>query len=284
MPTPALPRHALLLIAHGTRNPRGAAEMDELVERVQGRLEVHAAAAWLEDFASPHAAAAAAELVDRGASALVTLPLLHFAAGHAKTDVPAELAAVRAAFPGLPLHHGRVLGVHPALLRLGAARVAAVSTDAAEEALVVAASGSSDPDANGELAKAARMLAEATGHRWVEPCFAGVTWPAIDEVLARVAAAGVRRAVLFSWSLLAGLLEQRVARAAKKVSAATGLDVRDAGRFGPDDAVAEAIAERYAEALTGDIRANCDACCYRVPLSGLEHRVAAPSAGGTGRT
>ena len=140
----------------------------------------------------------------------------------------------------------------------------------------MAASGSSDPDANGEMAKAARMLAEATGHRWVEPCFAGVTWPAIDEVLARVAAAGARRAVLFSWSLLAGLLEQRVARAAKKVSAATGLDVRDAGRFGPDDAVAEAIAERYAEALTGDIRANCDACCYRVPLSGLEHRVAAP--------
>lgn len=236
---------ALLLIAHGTRDPRGATEMAELLERVRERLPgVAVAAGWLEDFAEPDPVTAAGGLLHGGPRTLVVLPLLHFAAGHAKYDVPREVAAVRAAWPGVRVHHGRVLGAHPALVAAAARRVGGEG-DREGELLVVAASGSSDAEANGELAKAARMLAEATGHRWVEVCFAAVTWPSIDEVLARVAAAGARSAVLFSWSLLAGVLERRVADAA----AATGVEVRLAGRFGPDPAVAEVVAERYAEAL-----------------------------------
>ena len=87
---------------------------------------------------------------------------------------------------------------------------------------------------------------------------------------------------MFSWSLLAGLLEQSVADAADEVARETGLEVIDGGRFGPDAAVADIVLDRYREALTGDVRANCDLCCYRVPLPGLEQRVGAPSGGGTG--
>ena len=53
-----------------------------------------------------------------------------------------------------------------------------------------------------------------------------------------------------------------------------------AGRFGPDPLVADAAAERYHEALHGDIRANCDACVYRVPFPGKESWVGLPSDGG----
>lgn len=279
----------LLLIAHGTRDPRGAEEMDVLVGHVARRLGTAVGHAWLEDFAEPGGADAARALAPAVAGAggvLVTLPLLNFAAGHAKTDVPGEVADVRAALTGVDVRHGTVLGVHSALLRLGWARLDAATSPEpghrTEEVLVVAASGSSDPDANGELAKAARMLADGSGHRWVEHCFAGVTWPRTEEVLRRVAAAGARRVVLFSWSLLAGLLERRVRDAADTVAAETGLEVVHAGRFGPDALVAEAIAERYAEALGGDARANCDLCAYRLPLPGRASWVAAPSPGGTG--
>jgi sirohydrochlorin cobaltochelatase len=180
--------------------------------------------------------------------------------------------------------HGRVLGLHPALFALARTRIDAVSDpeDRGGEVLVVAASGSSDPDANSDVAKAARFLGEQTGHRWVEPCFAGVTWPRIEDVLRRAAAGGAARAVILNWSLLAGLLEQRIADSAAQVAGETGLEVIEAGRFGPDPLVAEAVLDRYHEALAGDARMNCDLCAYRVPLPGLEDRVAAPSAGGTG--
>lgn len=275
---------ALLLIAHGTREPGGAREMDELVALLRGRHPGAVGHAWIEDFVEPDVTTAMSALASDGVRRVVTVPLLNFTAGHAKTDVPEQLAAARSHRPRLTVSHARVLGLHPALFALARRRVDAVSAPAGREreALVVAASGSSDPDANSELAKAARFLAEGTGHRRVEYAFAGVTWPGVDETLRRLASNGIERVVLFSWSLLAGRLERRVLRTAGRVGRETGLRVLDAGRFGPDPLLADAVLDRCHEALHGDPRANCDLCAFRVPLPGLEGRVAAPSAGGTG--
>ena len=275
---------ALLTVAHGTRDPRGAQEMDQLLHELRGRHPAPVANAWLEDFAQPQMAEAVEGLLAEGVTQLVTVPFLNLGAYHAKTDVPNAVAEVRDDHPRLVVAHGRVLGLHPALFELARTRIDAVSDVAGrdEEVLIVAGSGSSDPDANSDLAKAARFLAEGTGHRWVEIAFAGVTWPRIDEVLRRAAAVGRRRAVIFSWSLLAGLLEKRITATAGEVAADTGLEIADAGRFGPDPLVAQAVLDRYAEALAGDARMNCDLCAYRIPLPGLENRVAAPSGGGTG--
>ena len=275
---------ALLTIAHGTRDPRGAQEMDVLLEVLRSRHPAPVANAWLEDFAEPGVEQAVQDLVGQGVTQLVTVPFLNLGAYHAKTDVPGAVGPLRAERPGLVVAHGRVLGLHAALFDLARARIDAVSDPAGreQELLVVAGSGSSDPDANSDLAKAARFLAEGTGHRWAEIAFAGVTWPRMDDVLRRAAAAGITRAVIFSWSLLAGLLEQRVTTIAAEVAGDTGMQIADAGRFGPDPLVAEVVLDRYAEALAGDARMNCDLCAYRIPLPGLENRVAAPSGGGTG--
>jgi sirohydrochlorin ferrochelatase len=230
--TTALPDRdpALLLIAHGTRDPAGATEMATLCEHVRARVDAPVGAAWLEEFADPDAVTAATDLID-----------------------------------------------------VARARIDAVSdADAREdEVLVVTGAGSSDPDANGDLAKAARTLAELTGHRWAEIAYAGVTWPRADALFERLRRAGARRIVRFSWSLLAGLLERRVDGWAS--DAADGdLEIRDAGRFGPDPLVADVVVDRYREAIMGDPRMNCDLCAYRVPLPGFENRVGAPSAGGVG--
>lgn len=281
------PRPALLTIAHGTRNPRGPEEMDTLLDLLRGRLDAPVANAWLEDdLTAPDPVTAAGRLVEAGAARIVTLPFLVLGAGHAKTDVPGALAAIHRAYPDVALVHGRVLGLHPALFALARARVATARPWAGgppdDEALLVTGAGSSDPDANGDLAKAARFLAETTGHRWAETAYAGVTWPTADVALRRMAAAGAQRVVRFGWSLLAGVLEQRVDGWAAEFASESGVQVVDAGRFGPDPGVAEAVADRYEEALVGDARMNCDLCQYRLPLPGREHRAGLPSAGGSG--
>lgn len=275
---------ALLTIAHGTRDPRGADELDTLVHLLRELLDVPVAGAWLEDFAEPDGLAAARRLVDQGADRLVTLPLLVLGAGHAKTDVVEVVQDVRAEFPGLPTAHAVPLGLQPILFELARRRIDAVSDPDARdgEVLLVTGAGSSDPDANGDLAKAARYLAETTGHRWAEIAYAGVTWPRADVALRRLHAAGAGRVVRFSWSLLAGLLEQRVTDWADEIERETGLEIVDGGRFGPDRLVAEAVAMRYREALDGDPRMNCDLCQYRMPIPGRRARAGAKSAGGTG--
>jgi sirohydrochlorin cobaltochelatase len=40
--------------------------------------------------------------------------------------------------------------------------------------------------------------------------------------------------------------------------------------------LADLVLERYAEAVGGDIRMNCDTCMYRVALPGFDHRVGQP--------
>jgi sirohydrochlorin cobaltochelatase len=284
MPSVSAQDPALLLIAHGTRNPAGATEMEHVVGHLRQRLTGPVGAAWLEDFAEPDARTAAGELVTAGATDLVTLPFLVLGAGHAKTDVPAAVRHVSDSFPQLTITHARVLGLHPSLFELARRRVDAVRAtgDRSEEVLLVTGAGSSDPDANGDLAKAARVLAEQTGHRWVEIAYAGVTWPRADQLFTRLHHAGVRRILRFSWSLLAGVLEQRIDRWADQATKRYDIQIADAGRFGPDPLVADAVVDRYHEALAGDARMNCDLCAYRLPLPGLEARAGAPSAGGLG--
>jgi cobalt/nickel transport system ATP-binding protein len=52
--------------------------------------------------------------------------------------------------------------------------------------------------------------------------------------------------------------------------------LRGAGHLGPDRRLARVVLERYREALTGDVRMNCDLCAYRVRLPSYEDKVGAP--------
>ncbi len=88
---------------------------------------------------------------------------------------------------------------------------------------------------------------------------------------------GARTIVVARYFLFPGVLPDRVAaQAAAYAGAHPGLDVRCADVLGDCDEIAGLVAERYREALDGDIRMNCDMCQYRVALPGLEHRVGAP--------
>ncbi len=54
------------------------------------------------------------------------------------------------------------------------------------------------------------------------------------------------------------------------------LDIACAGVLGDCDEIAALVYERYHEALSGDIRMNCDMCVYRIAMPGFEHRVGEP--------
>jgi len=145
----------------------------------------------------------------------------------------------------------------------------AFSEDTTHRELVVAR-GTSDPDANAEAMKAARLLAEWTRTDFVDVGFTGVTWPTVPEALERMRRLGHVRVGLFFWFLCTGKLIER----ARDQVLASGLDVVDAGYFGPDPAVVPIIEQRRDEALHGIARVSCDTCSYRKPWPGMEDRVA----------
>jgi sirohydrochlorin cobaltochelatase len=261
----------LLIAGHGTADAEGAAQFRQFVKRVAGRVEVPVAGGFIE-LSAPPLTEAVAELVGEGGDRLVTVPLMLVAAGHAKGDVPAALARERVRRPGLSTVYGRPLGPHPAVLALLRERLAEAGGGPDTTVLLVGR-GSTDPDANAEVAKVARLLAETTGVAGVEYAFVSLAPPDTTAGLERCHRLGARRIVVLPYFLFTGVLPRRVTEQARRW--AGDRDVAVADVLGDCDPLAGLVVERYHEALAGDIRMNCDTCVYRIALPGHDHRVGA---------
>jgi sirohydrochlorin cobaltochelatase len=136
--------------------------------------------------------------------------------------------------------------------------------------------GSSDPDANAEVAKVARLLAETTSVAGVEYAFVSLARPGVAAGLDRCRALGARRVVVLPYFLFTGVLPVRVAtQAAQWAAANPAVAMTNADVIGDCAELADVVLERHREALAGDIRMNCDTCQYRVALPGHEHKVGA---------
>ena len=273
----------LLLAAHGTRDPAGVAGFQALAARVAdlaGQDGIEVAGGFIELSAPPLRDAvtslAATSLASTGPARIVAVPLMLVAAGHAKGDIPAALAREQARHPGVSFTYARTLGPHPALIELLDARVAAVAGDTPAAVLVVGR-GSTDPDANADVVKTARLLWEGRDYPLAETAFVSLARPDVTEGLERCRLLGARRIVVARYFLFPGVLPDRVAEQAAQYAAAhPELDVAVADVLGDCDELAALVLERYREALSGDIRMNCDMCVYRIALPGFEHRVGEP--------
>ena len=273
----------LLLAAHGTRDPAGVAGFQALAARVAdlaGRDGIEVAGGFIE-LSAPPLRDAVASLANMGlagqrSARIVAVPLMLVAAGHAKGDIPAALAREQARHPGVSFAYARTLGPHPALIELLDARVAAVAGDTPPAVLVVGR-GSTDPDANADVVKTARLLWEGRDYPLAETAFVSLARPDVAEGLERCRLLGARRIVVARYFLFPGVLPDRVAeQAAAYATAYPELDIRCADVLGDCDEIAALVYERYHEALAGDIRMNCDVCVYRIAMPGFEHRVGEP--------
>ena len=270
----------LLVVGHGTRNASGVTEFGRLVERVAKRIaadQVDVAGGFIE-LSPPPLTEAVSGLVEAGHRHVVALPLVLVAAGHGKGDIPGAMMREQVRHPGLTYAYGRPLGPHPALLSMLEQRVdtALDGSPRAGTTVVLVGRGSSDPDANSEITKVARLLWEGRGFDGVEHAFISLAQPSVPQALERARLLGAHRVVVAPYFLFPGVLPDRIRDQADEYAQGhPALDVRLAGLLGDCDELADLVIERYAEALRGDIRMNCDTCMYRVALPGHEHRVAA---------
>jgi sirohydrochlorin cobaltochelatase len=270
---------ALLIVGHGSRDPRGAQEFHELVALMRERNAGLPIEGGFIELSRPPISECVERLVGSGSHEISAVPLMLLAAGHAKDDIPATLVREKIEHPEVNFHYGRALGIRPELLELMDEKISAVvpEDEREETAVLVVGRGSSDPDANADLAKIARLFYEGRPYPMVETAFVSLAPPSVPEVLERCKRLGVRRVVVFSYFLFTGVLEERIRKQSQEFAAERGLEVRYAGYFGPDAKVTELILERYREAYSGDIRMNCDVCVHRVALPGFEEKVGAPA-------
>ncbi len=159
----------MVLIGHGTRSEAGQAELHAFGRAMaEARPDVRVRPGFIE-FMRPtlaealESAAIEASAGTTGQPRVVAAPLVLLGAGHLKDDGPAALARARRGHPDVAFAYGRDLGLHPSVLEVVSDRVREAAGDAVPDAVVLVGRGSSDPDANADLVKAARLLADGRG-------------------------------------------------------------------------------------------------------------------------
>ncbi|MFI9805474.1 sirohydrochlorin chelatase [Streptomyces sp. NPDC052301] len=270
---------ALLIAGHGTRDDAGAEAFRDFVRELGRRHPELPVAGGFIELSPPPLGEAVTELVERGVRRFAAVPLMLVSAGHAKGDIPAALAREKERHPGISYTYGRPLGPHPALLNVLERRLDEVlgDTDRSEVTVLLVGRGSTDPDANAEVHKAARLLWEGRGYAGVETAFVSLAAPDVPSGLDRCAKLGARRIAVLPYFLFTGILPDRVRQQTEAWAAAhPETEVRSADVIGPEPELLDLVMERYAEAVKGDLRMNCDSCVYRIALPGFEDKVGLP--------
>jgi precorrin-8X/cobalt-precorrin-8 methylmutase len=197
--------------------------------------------------------------------------------------MPSELAVLKRDFPGIDFHFGAAMDLHPSLLRLAQQRIveaearSGLTLKRADTCLVIVGRGTSDPDANSEVAKLARMLEEGMGFGATFVCYAGTARPLVADGLQTAARLGYRRMIVFPYFLFDGVLVKRIYAAAEALAARhPEIEVLKADYLGAHADVAEAFLERAQEGVEGRAHMNCSLCKYRVQIVGFEEQVGTP--------
>ncbi|AEN13145.1 MULTISPECIES: sirohydrochlorin chelatase [unclassified Streptomyces] len=233
----------LLVIAHGSRDPRHAATVHALTARVRAlRPGLRVETGFLE-FNAPSVPRVLERLAADGAGEVVALPLLLTRAFHAKTDIPSVLHEARTRLPQLRIRQADVLGPSPLLNAALEERLYEAGLSPADKSstgLVLASAGSTDPEAIAVIAEIARELRH-TGWCAVRPAFASASLPRTEEAVRDLRSEGVRRVAVAPYVIAPGRLPDRIA------AGAAGADVLS-GVLGPSPALARLLLARYAEA------------------------------------
>ncbi|MFT6932995.1 MAG: sirohydrochlorin cobaltochelatase [Paracoccaceae bacterium] len=272
----------VMICGHGSRSQAAVDEFSILAEKLPGLLppDWQTEYGYLE-FANPVIRDGLDKLRLAGCEKILAVPGMLFAAMHSKNDIPTVLNTY-AAKHGIEVSYGRELGVDPKMIAAAAARIeealAASPSDIPrhETCLVVIGRGASDPDANANVSKIARMLWEGMGFGWCEVGYSGVTFPLVEPCLEHVTRLGYKRVVVFPYFLFTGILIDRIYGFTDQVAAKhPDIEFLKAGYLSDHPKVLETFAERITEQVGEIPPPNCAMCKYRTQVLGFEAEVGA---------
>jgi sirohydrochlorin cobaltochelatase len=177
-----------------------------------------------------------------------------------ETEVAAMLRWARGRWPDRQIALAKPLLPRPYLVSRLAGRAEEANKRASEQAnqstvhgpqstaLLLVAAGSGEAEANGEVARLARLLWEGRAWATVEVAFVGRAAPAVAAGLARCRRLGATRAIVLPLAALPGATSERVAAQVARADV-PGLEVVVGSPPGTAEGLGAIAADRYREAL-----------------------------------
>jgi sirohydrochlorin cobaltochelatase len=129
--------------------------------------------------------------------------------------------------------------------------------------------GSSDPDANGDVYKMARMMWEGSGYHTVETCFIGITHPRLEEGFRRARLYHPKRIVVLPYFLFTGALVKKIFNIADEQQRLyPEIELTCLPEMGLHPQLFHVLRDREIETQLGQVQMNCEMCKFRLAAIG----------------
>ncbi len=243
----------VLLIGHGTRDAVGNDQFFALAGLLARQIAPVPVQGCLLELQRPSIAEGWDLLARQGVRHIHAVPLLLFAAGHAKSDIPLELANCQRAWPAISWDQTRPLSRCPELLDLVVRRIddvlAAEPLQRDRTALVMVGRGSYDPCAEADMKLLAHCVGSRRQFREVATAFYAMAQPKLPEVLDNLAANRSIEAIIVQPHLLfAGAIDHAVRDLVAQSQQRHPHCRHHCSQYlGPEPEIAAALARRIAE-------------------------------------
>ncbi|MEQ9622931.1 sirohydrochlorin chelatase [Coleofasciculus chthonoplastes] len=277
---PPLPlNRPLLMIGHGSRDMQGRQGFLDFAHAYQGLDSSRPVVPCFLELTTPSIQEGVDQCVAQGYTEFSVLPILLFAARHNKFDVTNELDRAKARHPQIRFYYGRHFGITPAILELWHRRLAELdqtsdnspmsSIKRSETVLLVVGRGSSDPDANGDVYKLARLLWEGSGYKTVEIGFIGITHPRLEEGFNRARLFQPKRIIVLPYFLFTGVLVKKIFDiTAQQQEQYPDIKMTCLPEMGIQPELLSVLREREIETQLGQVQMNCELCKFRLAAVG----------------
>jgi sirohydrochlorin cobaltochelatase len=216
----------VLLVGHGTRSELGRRQCRVLADEIAAGLDKRLFAAELAylEMAAPTIEQAVSRLMEQQIGRLVVVPLLLFAAGHAKEDIPASVRNVLAAAgaAGLPVVQTEPLGLQEPVIELDANRfreAADAQTAASETCLLLVGRGSRDAQAIADMRQLGEMLHQRLGIGQTQVGFLAMAQPSAHDIIHAAKNSNYRQIVVQPHLLFYGELLDRLQTSVESAAA-----------------------------------------------------------------
>ena len=271
---PPLPySRPLLAIGHGTRNDRGRQTFLDFVATYQKLDPSRPVIPCFLELTKPTIQEGIETCIQKGFEYITALPILLFAARHNKFDVTNELDRASAPYPQLSINYGRHFGITPKIIQLWRERLAQLdrpehnpyNISREDTVLLFVGRGSSDPDANGDVYKLARIMWEGSGYKTVETCFIGITHPRLEEGFRQAYLYQPKRMIILPYFLFTGTLMEKIFTiSAQQKEQYPDIDFACLPEMGIAPELLQVFREREIEAQLGQVAMNCEMCKFRL--------------------
>jgi sirohydrochlorin cobaltochelatase len=270
---PPLPlARPLLMIGHGTRDDDGRQTFLDFATAYQKLDTSRPVLPCFLELTAPTIQEGVDRLIEQGYTDISALPILLFAARHNKFDVTNELDRARLRHPQLKFHYGRHFGITPGILDLWQRRLAQLDHPdfpRSETVILFVGRGSSDPDANGDVYKMARILWEGSGYHTIETCFIGITHPRMEEGFRRARLYQPKRIIVLPYFLFTGALMKKIFNiTAEQQLQFPEIRMDSLPEMGMQREMFKIVREREIETQLGTVQMNCEMCKFRLAAVG----------------